>query len=246
MNTKGEIISRLRITLKEMSSDTQYSNRYLWNAFNTAAKVLIQRDADQKRKIYKTNNVWQNICVEMEPVSPILCSCISLPMDATIYRSAFRIPKTLESSFGVIYRNLSTLDNSKQLTIVSPIEYQIKSNLRYNKGGYAFFYDGYLWANTTYSNLTLSAIFEDNENDEVKYEDLKCNKAQCKDCGNKSNANSSAAAATCLKRLEEEVNVPDYLVDSCLKMALQEIGSTLTKPNDNHPNNSESQKEVSP
>ena len=258
MNTKGEIISRLRMSIKELSSDTNYSNRYLWNVFSTASKVLIQRDADQKRKIYKTNDIWENICIELEPVSPILCSCLSLPMDSTIYRSVFKIPRLMESSFGALYRTLSTVDNSRQITLVSPLEYQIKSNLRYNKGYYAFLHDDYLWSNVKYPTLMLSAIFEGETCA------FKCGtEPNCVEC-NKGNNDLNKLTITyksvnkcvsnedgttggsCNVRLTEPANTPDYLVDSAVKMALQEVGATLQKPLDNHPNASESQKEMTP
>lgn len=228
MDTKGQIISRLRVSLKETSSDSNYSNRFLWNEFFSCAKVLIKRDADSQRRIYKTNEIWDTICLSMDEVSPILCDCISVPMDCSIYKSTFKIPKGLESALGFLYRYLSTPDNSIQFTIVTPNEFQVKTKIRYNRGKYAFFHNGYLWTDKSYPKLILSGIFEDSVNH------LKC-----------SSDNITDNVTGCFSQLKQPCKVPDYLQRPSIEMVLQGLLPTLSRPQDNIINTSESQREVS-
>lgn len=228
MTTRRKIISRLRGSIKEVTSDSKYSNRYLWDAFWTASRVLIKRDADNERRIYQTSDIWQTLCIGMDPVSPILCDCICIPVDCVLYRSQFKIPKIVESSYGWIYRMIASLDNSKRITLVTPMEFQVKTKIRHNRELYAFAHDGYIWSNAPFPRIIISAVAEGD------ISQFKC-----------SNDSSSEGAGNCGSLLDIEVGIPDYLVDGSIKLAMQEIGVFVSKPTDNAPNNSESQREQS-
>lgn len=227
MKTIGQIIADLRSALKEVSADSMYSNRFLWSEFQSQADMLIKRDADSQRRIYQTIDIWDTICLTMIAVDPIMCDCIKLPTDCEIYRSAYKIPKALESSFGFIYRLLATPDFSVSFSIVNPFDFQVKTNLRYNKGKYAFFHNGYLWTNAKYPSLVLSGIFRE----DISH--MKCDKSDLNTSGN------------CGTMLLKSCGVPDYLVAPAKQMVLNILLPTLQKTTDNVVNSSESQREVS-
>jgi len=215
--------------MKELTSDSKYSNRHLWNAFWTAGKTLIKRDADNERRIYKTVNIWKTLCIGMDPVSPILCDCISVPMDCVLYKSQFRLPKILESSYGWIYRLISSPDNSRQVVLVTPNEFQIKVQIRHNKELYAFGHDGYLWSNAPFPKVLFSTLPEGN------YKHFQCT----------DESDNTIGTGNCGSLLDLDSGIPDYLEDSAIKMALQELGVFINRPTDNVSNNSESQREQS-
>jgi hypothetical protein len=222
MDTIGTIVARLRSALKETTSDSMYSNRGLWNEFVSEAKVFIKRDADNERKIYKTTEAWQKVCLKMEKSSPLLCN-LSIPLTYSIYKSLFKIPDLFETSTGPLVQFISTPDNSVNITLVTPLEFQIKTNLRYSKGRFAFIYDGYLWTNLSYSNLVLSGVFF-----ETKV-DCECN----------------PIIKPCSSMLDKPCGVPSYLVAPAVTSTLQKLLPTLNRPTDNVVNMSESQRENS-
>ena len=226
MQTRGTIIARLRTALKEVTADSMYSNRALWNEFISTAKVLIKRDADNERKLYKTQEAWQKICISMEQVSPVLCGCLNLPVQNYIYRSMFKIPKLVESSTGALVQFISSVDNSTSLTLVTPSEFQIKTNLRYSGGKYAFLFDGYLWTNTSYPKLLVSGIFEGDT-------------SSFKSC------EESEGTLDCYSLMDAPSGVPSYLEQPAITMVLSVLLPTLNKPTDNQVNSSESQREAS-
>lgn len=222
---RGEIISRLRNSIKEVHADTEYSNRFLWNIILSSAKYLIKTDAD-KGKTFKQSSVWESICVKMEPVSSIICNCMYLPYDCTVFRSKERLPEFLESSSGIIYRFIATPDLSQELVIVSPYQYAVKSKIKYNKEKYAFIHDGYLYTpSLTYPLLSLSALFIGD------ISDFKCDPVEHSQCENV---------------LSLPTPLPDYLEDACIKMALQELGYSKQIPSDQHPNANPNQIEGTP
>lgn len=224
MQTRSEVISRLRNSIKEVTSDSKFTNRYLWNVFWTKAQLLLQRESDRAR-LYNQSDVWQTICVKMDKVSPLLCDCLQLPMDCVVYRSRFKIPKIIEGTFGKLYRFISSADLSNFIILVTPYQYSLKQT-KYSKEKYAFIHDGYLWApNTKWSHLIISAIFGEEINNEFK----------C-DCDESTTDN-------CSSLLYLNAGLPEWLIDPAITMALQELGVPKQIPSDNLPNTNDNEKQ---
>lgn len=225
--TRREIISRLRNSIKEVSADSQYSNRYLWNVFYTTSKKLLKEDAE-KGRIYSQDSFWESICIEMEPVSSLLCNCMCIPYNCTVYRSKKQLPRFIESSSGFIYRFISTPDLSQEFTLVSPTLYKTKSKIKYNQDRYVFIFDNYLYSpDHTYPLLVITGLFEEDVSQ------FKCD-------------NTDSEISSCGSKLNTQVSLPDYLIDAGIKMSLTEILPAVQKPQDNLPNNNETQKEIAP
>lgn len=228
---RKDIISRLRNALKEVHADSEYSNRYLWNIILTNAKTLIKEDA-VKGQTFKQDSIWESICVEMEPVSSLICNCKFLKYDCQVFRSKTKIPEFFESSDGIIYRFIATPDLSQELTIISPYQYSIKSKIKYNREKYAFIHDGYLYTpSLEYPLYSLSALF---------IEDVSCMK--CED--SYADPNLDSDIIPCADKLEINLPLPDYLETTCIKMSLEELGFSKQTPSDQIPNANENQKET--
>ena len=225
--TIGEITSRLRNILKDQFGDSRYSNRYLWNVFLTASKYLIKQDADKSR-IYNQTDLWQSICIKLEEVPTAICNCYCLLFDKTVYRSVDKLPKILESSDGLIYRFISSPDMSKQFTLVTPYQYQVKSRIKYNKELYVFTHDGYLYSpSVSYPLLVISAVFED-------------------DVSHLSCGSQVTVSGSCGSILDTKISLPDYLIDAAIKMSLQELGASKAIVTDEAPNQNSTQTQGSP
>lgn len=226
MQTRSEVISRLRNSIKEVSSDSKFTNRYLWNVFNTNAQLLIQRESDRAR-LYNQSDIWQTICIKMDKVSPLLCDCLQLPLDCVVYRSRFKIPKILEGSFGKIYRFISSVDMSNFIILVTPYQFQLKAT-KYNTEKYAFIHDDYIWApNTKWSNLIISAMFAE----EIPKE-FKCD---CED----------SSSDSCGSLLYLGSSLPEWLVQPAITMSLQELGVPKQIPQDELSNANSNEKQIS-
>lgn len=229
MTTIGEIISRVRGSLKEHSTDTPYSNRYIWYTFYGVAKTLIKQDADDGR-LYSMSDIWEPICVEMEPVSSIYCNCQFLPYNCMVYRSKQKLPKFLEASNGFIYRWISTLDLSRSFTLVTPYEYQVKSKMKFGRKFYAFIHDGYLYTpSNEFPTLSVSALFDG---------DL--SKFNC------DSLDTDEPTQVCNSVLSRKIQIPSYLEDFAIDKTLQKIFPSIQIPEDKHPNNNSNQKELTP
>lgn len=225
MQTRSEVISRLRNSIKEVSSDSKFTNRYLWNVFWTNSQLLLQRESDRAR-LYNQSDIFETICIKMDKVSPLLCDCLSLPVDCVVYRSRFRLPKIIEGSFGKIYRFISSVDMSNFIILVTPYQYQLKAT-KYNTEKYAFIHDGYLFApNTKWSNLIISALFAEEIPKEFKCD---CEDSSTDSCGSLLYLGSS---------------IPEWLVAPCIQMSLQELGVPKQIPQDELSNANSNEKQI--
>jgi len=223
--TRGEAISRLRNAIREVNADSLFSNRYLWNMFETNSKVLLKQEAERGR-VYSLSNIWTTICVEMESVSPIVCNCIYLPYDCMVARSKYKLPQLVEYSGGFIYRFIATPDLSKEFILVTPYQYSVKSKIKHGLDRYAFIHDGYLYTpKHDYPLLSISGVF----------------------IGDTSRFNCSPTSTVgCKSALQQPTGLPDYLEEYVIKGCLQELGFTKQIPADEHPNNNTTQTQVSP
>ncbi len=153
--TRRQIISRLRLDLKEHFSDSVLYNRHLWNAFWTSSRVLIQREADANK--LKDQNVFTSYNVDTEEINMYEGSCV--PLECISCRVKF--PKPLMSKTGPIYSFVGSQDMSTKYTIVNPQEFVIKSKIKGIKERYAFLENDYLYLSKCIPCLKILVAPED-------------------------------------------------------------------------------------
>lgn len=198
--TNRELISRVRGTLKEHQADTHLFNRHIYSILKTKLFLLIKRAYEERRSLSMVSSVFQTVCVPMKAVSAIEC-CIDFPLDCQIYRSKDKLPGYVESSYGIIYKSVTSLDRSEKFTIITPYQYDIKSKVKYNKNKYVWIENGYLYSpQADYPMLRVTALFDD----------------VVESC------DSPETKTTC-SILDQQFPCPDYLIDSVASMALEEL-----------------------
>lgn len=139
--TKGEAIYRLRSSIKEVSRDSRYSNRHLWNLLWTTAKKLMLRD---KNKL-SNQNIFTRFEFKTEEVN-LLTSCV--PIDCNVCR--IKLPDTVESKEGLVYQYIGPPDFSKNFKVVSPQTFRTLLGTRNPSKYYGFIDSGYLYLSKCY------------------------------------------------------------------------------------------------
>ena len=153
--TRRQIISRLRLDLKEHFSDSVLYNRHLWNAFWTASRVLIQREADANK--LKDQNVFTAYNVDTEEINAYEGSCV--PLECISCRAKF--PKALFSKTGPIYSFVGSVDMSTKFTLVNPQEFVVKSKIKGIRERYAFLEGDYIYLSKCIPCLKILVAPED-------------------------------------------------------------------------------------
>lgn len=197
--TKREIVSRLRQDLNEHFSDSVLFNRHLWNAFWTASRVLVQREADNNKLKDQSRN-FKTYNLDTEDVNLYEGTCV--PLECIACRA--KVPKLMVSKNGPIYGFIGSPDMHTSYTVVSPLEYAIKTKITGTKAKFAFIEGDYLYFSKCLSCVKLVGI-PDGDDD--------------------------ADGASC-SVMDDSVAISDYLIEGSLAMAKQSLTVVLQKPYD--------------
>ena len=214
--TVNEIISTIKSNIKQSIEDRTLTDRFIYYTAWSTAKTLMKRDADQTRKIYNISNIWQNVNLEMIEVSTIedILDCnLDIEIDCTIYRSKDKLPKLVETSFGWLYKSITSIDGSESFVLVNQRDFNLKRKIKYNKDKYVFIHNDYLYTNVEWDIIKVSGIFE--------------NLIFC---------------SPCEKAYDKYFPIPSYLEEAVITMSLQKVFEALRIPGDNLVNKDESNK----
>lgn len=201
--TIRELISKLRVILKENSVDSVLTNRDIWSIAWSYAITLIQRETDTKRNIFYLN-MFKNMTLTMKKVSIIdSVEGFDIPLDCIMYRSIKPLPSIVESKFGFITRQITTIDKSKSFDLVTPQSYRDKIKITKGKGKFVYVENGYLYSNQKYP-LIVSALF----------------------------SNIMDMLGKGCKVMDLEAPIPGYIESSILQMTSQQLGMFKQAPQD--------------
>jgi hypothetical protein len=160
--TIREAIGKLRNDVKEHYNDSVLTNKHAYYTIRTALNLLLQRES--KKNLSSLSKAFSVKYIPMIEFNQL--DIIGLNSNCVVYRSKEKL-NFLESDSGIIYKSLSSLDDTEQFTISPTAFVKNKLKLKYNKGSYAWLEDGYLYTNKDYAMLKLVSMFED--------DDVKCN-----------------------------------------------------------------------
>ena len=142
--TNRELIGNIVNIVKEQQADTRLSKKTVWfSLFKTATK-LISRDL-KSRKLWRQSNIWKPICMPMEEIPVIQCTCIKIDDGCTLMRSIVPLPKLFYSELGPAIYSVTSIDTSKEIVITSPLSAVNNSKIKGVSSIYGFISDGYLY-----------------------------------------------------------------------------------------------------
>lgn len=190
--TIGTAISRVRNGIKEVSRDSYYTNRLLWNTLLTN----YIRFLNQKPNIHSLD-VFTTIDVETESVNLLENTCV--PLDC--WGCRIKVEDVLETKHGMVFRYITTPDRSIPFKLVSPKLFTKKADKTKGNTHYAFLEGEYLYFNKCYPCIKISYLAKD------------------------------GVTTSCCK-LDNALNIPDYLLDISIKGAIQDLAPSLQKPVD--------------
>lgn len=216
MDKIGEVIARVRNTLKLDSADVRLTDRDIYSLMIKHREWLVKRE-DEKLRAILYPEVIQSLYMELIDVDLIECSDIR--SDCTIKRTKDRLPNTLAGTLGALIRNVKSIDGTQIVQMTTSASYarkQVKSNFKYDKNKYFFHQNGYLYfPNLDWEAVIVEAFFSH-------------------DVG-------SCEITSCLPRQEQLFRIPAYLQGELesflvkdLAMYLQIPQETLIDKNENN------------
>lgn len=219
MPTVRDVISRVRITNKLLSSDNIISDRAVAAELKSKAIMLIRRETNLRR-LWATSTIFNEIpCLEMEPVP--LASCCEYKSDMMISRSKYKLPQISEGIYGYLIQSVMNVEKRKEFNYVPLNEY-----LNYLKI-YPDFRKPVFWINDRYVYvsdpealvISISAYFEDDIPKNLLFPDCVCNAKK-------------PPYDECKNPLDLQFKCPGFLEDNCVSMTAKYLLETYFRLED--------------
>lgn len=222
--TKRSIINTLRQEIKELSSDTFYSNKFLYTVLIKHAMWIVKREI-RSGKVYKNMSLFKSLkCIKVVESSIIDPSC-PIQLECNIWRTDKRLPETWQDDYGPVIKYAMSIDDSTRFHLISKEEWINKRNSPYakwDKTKYCIFSDGYLWFpvhNPRLINVYGYWI------DGAEFHS---------ECGD---------GKKCNRYLDSEFSVPDWTIAEITSKALEQLAKvTKALPNDEQIDKNETRK----
>jgi len=208
MKTIGEVVSRIKNSVKAVNSESILTDRYVFSLFMKHAAWLIRRE-DNSNKIFRITSLFTNKIFELEEVSRAT-GYEHLPINC-IKRTRIKIPKVLEGYWGPMFKTISSIDGGLLVIQTHPSLYEkiIKQKtFKYNKSLYYWYDNGYLYfPNLSWEVVKVAGLFENN------YDEL-------------------LSKDSCASIQDSDLFVPEYLHGEIESQVLNEIFNKLKIPTD--------------
>ena len=96
MTTIGQVVSRVRESIKAEVQDSFVTDRYLYSLIIKYGQLLMRRQ-DNANKLMKFNSVWQTLpFVELIEVDKVEAKCSGIQSGCTIKRTKEKLPTFME------------------------------------------------------------------------------------------------------------------------------------------------------
>lgn len=208
-----DIISQLRELLNNVNTDQRFTNQFLHHSILSVAKLIIKREADNRR-LFNSIEAFQEInCLKLEATTPSACGFF-IPGCKKIMKSINKIPEAYQSSNGyvmMVYDVFKTV----QFYPTTPSAYSTKTKREFKAPiNYYWIVDDYLYIpDSSVAVVSIIGLFV-----------------------NTSLVDDLNGSKSC-KFMDSRAGIPDWLREDILRTTLQNIaGVTKRIPEDANTN----------
>lgn len=146
--TNEQAVSKIAGSLRAINKDAKIARRLILQVLRENAKVMISHKL-MERTLDEELNLYSYLpCLEFQKVDVIKCPIIEFRMCNTLMRSVKKIPSPIFSRLGASIKNVTSIDGSVKLTLVSASQYAINKKRQYQINGEHYIYynsDGHLY-----------------------------------------------------------------------------------------------------
>lgn len=217
-NTTGEIISRVRTKIKQVSADNRLvTNKLVFSLLSKWREMFVQRQ-DARNRVLSVTYIFQTLPnEELIEVDKVMSNCTSIKSNCTIKRLRHKLPKLVNGYIEPIIRNVMSISGEEPLNRTTRSAYIYKANspdFKYNHTKYYWYEEGYLYfPNLNWDAVMIEGYFEED------IEHLKC-----RDCPDKE--------VRCTSRLTDSFFFPASLIPELEAQVDNELRNMLGIPKD--------------
>ena len=217
MTTIGEVVSRVRQSIKAEVQDAFMTDRYIYSLIEKHAQLFMRRQ-DSANKLMKFNSVWQSLpFVDLIEVDKVEAKCSGIQSGCTIKRTKDKLPTFMEGYWGPLIRTVSSIDTSIELQPTSPGTYTSMTKTtshKYNKTKYYWWLNDYIYIpNVEWDAIKVEGIFK---GDISKY--------------------SRDIEDECVPRYKQQVFIPEFLFAEIETQVMNQLLNTIKVPSEDSDN----------
>lgn len=216
MDTKRQLISLLRIKLKEVNADSIYPNKFLFHTLEEHAKWLLRREW-VSGKLKRNVTIFQKLpCLKTIEVNKV--DCPDFIKGKTIYRTICKLPDMWQHDSGPMIIRVSSIDNFTPFTLVSSTSSENKSQSPYRqyfRDKYTYYEGGYLYFTEDPGRVTVRAFFRED------ISSLNCD---------------GVCTAGCRRYLDTAFYIPEWIEAELVEKCFQTLIGTKQIQNDENIN----------
>ena len=217
MTTIGEVVSRVRQSIKAEVQDAFMTDRYIYSLILKNAQLFMRRQ-DHANKLMKFNSVWQSLpFVELIDVDKVEAKCSGIQSGCTIKRTKDKLPTFMEGYWGPLIRTVSSIDTSIELQPTSPGTYTSMTKTtshKYNKTKYYWWLNDYIYIpNVEWDAIKVEGIFK---GDISKY--------------------TCDIEDDCVPRYKQQVFIPEFLFAEIETQVMNQLLNTMKVPSEDSDN----------
>lgn len=210
--TNRQAISRVKSMNKEVNADSRMTNKFIYTIIQNNMNWLIHRESENL-KLVNLNGVYQTIkCTDIIEVSKIDVCC-GVASKCSVWRTKNKLPELYEDGAGVILGTITSIDDSKNIKLITATEVNRKledPHLKNTITKYAFYSDGYLYfPKKAWKKVNIEGYFK---------EEITNN---CEDCDTDTN--------DCIRFLDQKLRFPEYLESQLFDAVEKEIAGIYKK-----------------
>lgn len=153
--TIRDIVARIRGDLVQVSADSVFTDRHLFNAFWTASRLILQRHADDGIPI--NGKSFKSMVLNTEEVNKFDGTCV--PLQCAVCRAKIGKP-LMGKKRGFIYHFVGSVDYSTSFSVVTPYEFPIKTAIK-GAGNFAYIDGEYIYFSKCLPCVRVVALFEE-------------------------------------------------------------------------------------
>ena len=217
MTTIGEVVSRIRQSIKAEVQDAFMTDRYIYSLIEKHAQLFMRRQ-DSANKLMKFNSVWQSLpFVELIDVDKVEAKCSGIQSGCTIKRTKDKLPTFMEGYWGPLIRTVSSIDTSIEVQPTNPGTYTSMTKTtshKYNKTKYYWWLNDYIYIpNVEWDAIKVEGIFK---GDISKY--------------------TCDIEDDCVPRYKQQVFIPEFLFAEIETQVMNQLLNTMKVPSEDSDN----------
>jgi len=217
MTTIGEVVSRVRQSIKAEVQDAFMTDRYIYSLIEKHAQLFMRRQ-DSANKLMKFNSVWQSLpYVELIEVDKVEAKCAGIQSGCTIKRTKDKLPTFMEGYWGPLIRTVSSIDTSIEVQPTNPGTYTSMTKTtshKYNKTKYFWWLNDHIYIpNVEWDAIKVEGIFKG---------DISGYTCDIDD--------------DCIPRYKQQVFIPEFLFAEIETQVLNQLLNTMKVPSEDSDN----------